>query len=76
MELKDRLDHLVLKAIRSRSSTEFAYFVYLYEQIVQKKKTMIDYSASFILPYMTCPQGSRGALGQEGVAGLDGEEVD
>lgn len=33
-------------------------------------------SSSSVCLYMSCVQGSRGPVGQEGVAGLDGEEVD
>lgn len=38
--------------------------------------SMICHSVVSVCLYMSSSQGSRGASGQEGVAGLDGEEVD
>lgn len=65
MDLQDQLAKLVSKEIR---------LSFYFTQSLQ---------LSFMLPtcflllfHMTSFQGSRGALGQEGVTGLDGEEVD
>lgn len=79
MEYKDQLEQLVSKEIRlGFSPPEHCLFKCINSLGLEGllSHLVIHHSVACVCLNMFDLQGSKGTLGQEGAAGLDGEEVD